>query len=46
MRVMKGRSIGALAKVMKRRHVSMEFKKDLRNDILLPTLLYGSDIWT
>ncbi len=43
-RVVKGRSvIGTLARVMKGRNVSMEVKRGLRNTILLPTLMYGSE---
>ncbi len=46
-RAVKGRSvIGSLARVMKGRSVSMEVKRDLRNSILLPTLTYGSKVWT
>ncbi len=44
---MKGRSvIGSLARVMRGRNVSMEVKKGLRNSVLLPTLIYGSETWT
>ncbi len=44
---MKGRSIiGALARVMKERSVSMEVKRGLRNSILLLTLTYESEMWT
>ncbi len=43
---MKGRSIiGSLARAMKGRSVSIEGKRDLRNSILLPTLMYGSEMW-
>ncbi len=46
-RAVKGRSvIGSLARVMKGRNVSMEVKRGLRNSILLPTLMYGSETWT
>ncbi len=46
-RVMKGRSVvGLLAGVMKRRNVSMDVKRGLRNSILLPALTYGSENWT
>ncbi len=46
-RVVKGRSvIESLTRVMKGRSVSMEVKRGLRNDILLPTLTYGSETWT
>ncbi len=46
-RVMKGMSVvGSLAGVMKRRNVSMDVKRGLRNSILLPTLTYGSKNWT
>ncbi len=46
-RVMKGRSVvGSLAGVMKGRNVSMEVKRGLKNSILLPTLIYGSENWT
>ncbi len=43
-RAVKDRSVivGSLARVMKRRDVSMEIKRGLRNSILLPTLMYGS----
>ncbi len=42
-----GRSIiGSLARVMKGRSVSMEVKRGLRNNILLPTLTYGLETWT
>ena len=37
-------AVGSLAKVMKRRNVSMEVKRGLRNNILLPALMYGSDM--
>ena len=36
--------IGSLAKIMKG-NVSMEVKRALRNSILLPTLMYGSETW-
>ncbi len=39
-----GRSV--IARVMRRRNVSMEVKRALRNNILLPTLTYGSETWT
>ncbi len=43
---MKGRSIiGSLARVIKGRNVFMEVKRGLRNSILLPTLMYGSETW-
>ncbi len=43
---MKGRSvIGSLARIMEGRNVSMEVKRDLRNN-LLPGLTYGSETWT
>ncbi len=46
-RAVKGRSvIGSLARVMKGRSVSMEVQRGLRNSILLPTLMYGSETWT
>ena len=46
-RALRGRSvIGSLARVMKRRNVSMEVKRDLTNSILLPTMAYGSETWT
>ncbi len=38
--------IGSLARVMRGRNVSMEVKRGLRNSILLPTLMYGSETWT
>ncbi len=45
-RVMKGKSaVSLLAGVMKGRNVSMDVKKGLRNSILLPTLIYGSENW-
>ncbi len=45
-RVAKGKSaIGSLAKVIKGRNVSTEVKRCLRNSILLPTLMYGSETW-
>ncbi len=44
---MKGRSVvGSLAGVMKGRSVSVDVKRGLRNNILLPTLAYGSKNWT
>ena len=44
-RAVKGRCvIGSLARVM-RRNVSMEVKRGLRNSIVLPTLMYGSETW-
>ncbi len=43
-RAVKGKSIiRSLARVMRGRNVSMEVKRDLRNSILLPTLMYGSE---
>ncbi len=43
---MRGRSVvRSLAGVMKRRNVSMDVKRGLRNSILLPTLTYGSENW-
>ncbi len=45
--VMEGRSVvGSLAEVMKGRNVSMDMKRGQRNNILLPTLTYGSKNWT
>ncbi len=45
-KAVKGRSvIGSLARVRKRRSVSMEVKRGLRNSILLPTLRYGSETY-
>ncbi len=38
--------MGSLAEVMKGRNVSMDVKRGLRNSILLPTLIYGSENWT
>ncbi len=40
------RVIGSLARVMRGRNVSKEVKRGLRNSILLPTLMYGSETWT
>ncbi len=46
-RAVKGKNIiGYLARVMKRRNVSMEVKRGLRNSIFLLTLMYGSETWT
>ncbi len=46
-RAVKGRSvIRFLARVMKGRNTSIEVKIALRNSIHLPTLMYGSEIWT
>ncbi len=46
-RVMKGRSVvGLLAGVMKGRNVSKDVKRGLRNSILLPALIYGSENWS
>ncbi len=46
-RAVKGRSIiGSPARVVKGRSVSMEVKRGLRNSVLLPTLMYGSETWT
>ncbi len=43
---MQGRSVtGSLARVMKGRSVSMEVKRGLRNSILMPALIYGSETW-
>ncbi len=43
-RAVKGRSVtGSLARVMKGRNVSKEVKRSLRNSILFPTLMYGSE---
>ncbi len=45
-RVIKGRSVvGSLAGVMKGRNVSMDVKRGLKNNILLPTLTYGCENW-
>ncbi len=45
-RVVKDNSvIGALARVMKRRNLSIEAKRGLRNSILLQALMYGSEMW-
>ncbi len=38
--------MGLLTGVIKGRSVSMDVKRDLRNNILLPTLTYGSENWT
>ncbi len=44
---MQGRSVvGSLAGVMKRRNVSKDVKRVLRNSTLLPTLTYGMENWT
>ncbi len=32
--------------VIKRRNIYMDIKRGLRNSILLPTLMYGSENWT
>ena len=46
-RAVKGRCvIGSLARIMRGKNVSMEIKRGLRNSILLPTLMYGSETWT
>ncbi len=46
-RVLKGRSVvGSLVGVMRVRNVSMDVKRGLRNSVLLPTLIYGSEKWT
>ncbi len=46
-RAVKARSVlGSLAVVMKGRSMSMEVQRGLRNSILLPTLMYGSEMWT
>ncbi len=46
-RAVKGRSvIGSFTKVMKGRNVSMEVKRGLRDSILLPVFIYGSETWT
>ena len=37
--------IGSLSRVMRERNVSMVIKRWLRNCILLPTLMYGSETW-
>ncbi len=45
----KGKSVrGSLTRVMKGRNVSvsMEVKRGLRNSVLLPTLMHGSEMWT
>ena len=45
-RVVKGRCVmGLLTRIMRGRKVSMEVKRDLRNSILLFTLMYGSETW-
>ena len=46
-RAVKGRFvIGSLARIMRGRNVSMEVKRGLRNNILQPTLTYGSETCT
>ena len=46
-RTVKGRCvIGSLTRIMRGRNVSMEIKRGIRNNILLPTLKYGSETWT
>lgn len=46
-RVVEGRSvIGSLARIMEGRNVTMEIKRGLRNNILLPLLIYKSKTWT
>ncbi len=43
-RAVKGRSvIGSLGRVMKGRNMYMEVKRGLRNSVLLPTLMDGSE---
>ncbi len=45
-RAVKGRSvIGSLGRVMKGRNMSMKVKRGPRNNVLLPTLRYGSETW-
>ena len=45
-RAVKGKCVtGSLIWVMRGRNTSMEVKRGLRN-ILLPTLMYGSETWT
>lgn len=42
--VMKGRSvIGAVARVLKGREAFIEVKRGLRNSIIWPALMYGSE---
>ncbi len=46
-RAVKGRQVvGALERVMKRRFVSMEVKRGIRNSVILPTLSCASETWT
>ena len=46
-RTVQGRCvIGSLVRVMRGRIVSMDVKGRLKNSILLPTLMYGSETWT
>ena len=35
--------IGLLARIMRGRNVSLEVRRGLRNSILLPTLMFGSE---
>lgn len=43
---MKRSVIGVLARVIKRRHMSMEMRRGLRDSILFPVLMYESEMWT
>ncbi len=46
-RTVQGRQvIGALERVIKGRHVSMEVKMSIRNSIILPILSYTLETWT
>ena len=40
------RVIKELESVLKGRIVSLEVKKELRDSVLLPTVTYGSEMWT
>ncbi len=45
-RALQGRRVvGSLGRIMNGRSVSMEVKRDLRNTIIVPTLIYASETW-
>ncbi len=45
-RALQGKKVvGSLGRIMKGRSVSMEVKKDLRNTVIVPTLLCESKTW-
>ncbi len=43
---MQGRKVaGSIGRIMKSRSLSMEVKRNLRNTVIVPTLIYASKTW-